>query len=334
TGPLARRILGRPLVVFRDGRGAVHALSARCPHRGADLGRGSVVDGCVQCPFHGWRFDGAGRCVRIPSQPEGLKIASQARVASFPLLERDGVLWIWMGSDGTMPSAPPPAAEAPSARYARIFFAAHLCAAPFLAVLENFFDQAHVPFIHASFGRNQDTLVARQQIVADTDGRGLRAEADPNCPWPTKAKLPGGIVGVLARLFLGLRTPVTQHTRFDVEAGAQTYLEYPNGTFDRFIAHLTPADDAHTRLFVESLRTRAPHALGSWIQRRAIGRIFAEGERETSLILDSDPTEVTPPVSVEADRLGLAARRLYERWEGRMATHATAAMKNTAPMSA
>ena len=82
---------------------------------------------------------------------------------------------------------------------------------------------------------------------------------------------------------------------------------------------MTPADEGQTWLFVESVRTRAPHTLGDWIQRRAINKVFEEGKRETSLILDVGAEAPPRPVSVESDRLGLAARQLYERWTCRSA---------------
>ncbi len=316
TGPIGRQLLGRRVLLFRDANGAAHALGARCPHRGADLAQGSVVDGCIQCPFHGWRFDAVGQCVHVPSQPRSMKISRLARVPCFPLQEREGTLWIWMGA-GERPSHEPPhdpvRPRNPSVR--RLFFDAQVIAAPFLDVLENFFDKAHVPFIHTgTFGSNQDPLVARQRISVDPDGRGLRAADDADAPWHVEPKVPGGLVGLLGRLLFGLRRPIAQHTGFEVSRGAQIYMEYPNGTFDLFVTHLTPADERHTWLFVESVRTRAPHAIGDWIQRRAINKIFDEGKRETSLILDAGPDDCPPPVSVESDRLGLAVRQLYERW--------------------
>ena len=316
AGPIGRQLLGRHVVLFRDAKGTAHALGARCPHRGADLARGSVVDGCIQCPFRGWRFDGSGRCVRVPSQPESMKISSLARVPSFTLHEQQGTLWVWMGTGETPTGAPPadPARET-SRSVRRVYFGAQLVAAPFPYVLENFFDKAHVPFIHTgTFGPNQDPLVARQRISVAADGRSLRAEDDPNSPWHVAPKLPRGVVGSLGRLFLELRTPIAQHTQFDVGGVAQIYMEYPNGTFDLFVTYFTPADEAHTWLFVESVRTRAPHAIGDWIQRRALRKIFEEGKRETSLLLEGDPDDVPRPVSVESDRLGLAVRQLYERW--------------------
>jgi nitrite reductase/ring-hydroxylating ferredoxin subunit len=314
-GPVGRQLLGRHVVLFRDGHGTARALGARCPHRGADLARGTLIDGSIQCPFHGWCFDGLGRCVRVPSQPEDMKISPLACVPAFPLCERQGVLWIWMGVGETPSSEPSPDPVSRDGRAVRrVFFDAHLVAAPFLDVLENFFDKAHVPFIHKSFGAHQDPLVARQRITVDPDGRGLRAEDDGDASWQAKPKLPRGFAGWLGRLLLGLRTPIAQHTRFNVPGVAQIYLEYPNGTDDLFVTHLTPADERHTWLFVESVRTRAPHAAGDWIQRRAINKVFEEGKRETSLLLEAGPDDSKHPVSVESDRLGLAARQLYERW--------------------
>ena len=316
AGPIGRKFLGRRVVLFRDANGTAHALGARCPHRGADLASGSVVDGCIECPFHGWCFDGRGQCVRVPSQPERMKISSLARVPFFPLHERQGAVWIWMGA-GEPPAIEPPedpvGQQGQSVR--RLFFSPNLVAAPFLTLLESSLDKAHVPFIHAgTFGSDQDPLVPRQRISVDPDGRGLRAEDDPDCPWHAEPKLPGGVLGLLGRLVLGLSRPVAQHTRFDVRDGAQIYLEYPRGTFDLFLTHVTPADDAHSWLFVESARTRAPHAIGDWIQTRVFRKIFEEGTRESSLLLDAGDDDPQTPVSVESDRLGLAARQLYERW--------------------
>jgi|SRR5262245_32073498 len=314
---VGRTLLGSHVVLFRDGNGTARALGARCPHRGADLASGAVVEGCIQCPFHGWRFDGSGQCVRVPSQPESVKISSMAHVPSFPLHEYQGTLWIWMGAQGTQgPEPPRDAIQRRGQSVRRLYLDARLIEAPFLTVLENAFDKAHLPFIHrGTFGPDQDPLVARQRITVDADGGGLRSEDDPSSPWHAEVSLPGGWIGRLARLLVGLRRPIAQHTRFDVGGIAQqTYIEYPDGTYDLFVAHITPADEERTWLFVQSVRTRAPHSIGDWVQRRVLSRLFEEGNRETSLILDPGPDEPRP-VSVESDRVGIAARRLYERWD-------------------
>lgn len=65
--PVGVRALGHDFVLFRDGEGEVHCLSDICVHKGGSLCRGRVVDGAVECPYHGWRYNGAGDCVEIPS---------------------------------------------------------------------------------------------------------------------------------------------------------------------------------------------------------------------------------------------------------------------------
>ena len=93
--PLARTILGERLVFFRDADGRPQALFDRCPHRFAPLSMGKVVDGCIQCPYHGLQFGGDGACTRNP-HGSGL-IPKAAQVRSYPVVERWSVLWIWIG---------------------------------------------------------------------------------------------------------------------------------------------------------------------------------------------------------------------------------------------
>ena len=94
AAPLARRICNDPVVLFRDGAGTVGALADRCCHRAAPLHRGSVVEAGIQCGYHGLIFDGSGRCVAIPGQS---RIPEDARVRSYPVVEKDQLVWVWMG---------------------------------------------------------------------------------------------------------------------------------------------------------------------------------------------------------------------------------------------
>ena len=92
--PLPRRICDEPLVLFRDGAGRAAALFDRCCHRGVPLQFGSVTELGLQCGYHGLVFDGSGRCVRVPGQE---RISSRTRVRSYPTVEKDGFVWIWLG---------------------------------------------------------------------------------------------------------------------------------------------------------------------------------------------------------------------------------------------
>jgi phenylpropionate dioxygenase-like ring-hydroxylating dioxygenase large terminal subunit len=100
--PLQKVFLEEPVALFRDAHGTAHAVGGRCPHRFAPLGNGSVVDGALMCPYHGLRFDGAGRCVHNP-HPGGQLPDNQLRV--YPLVERHALLWIWMGDAGEADSS-------------------------------------------------------------------------------------------------------------------------------------------------------------------------------------------------------------------------------------
>lgn len=93
SGMLARTLLEQYVVFYRDPFGKPIALADRCPHRFAPLSRGKLVDGVIECPYHGLQFNSAGSCVHNPHGP----IPAAAKVASYPLLEKHGLIWIWMG---------------------------------------------------------------------------------------------------------------------------------------------------------------------------------------------------------------------------------------------
>jgi 3-ketosteroid 9alpha-monooxygenase subunit A len=93
---------GRELIVWRDELGVPHVMDAYCPHLGAHLGVGGRVEGVVlRCPFHGWKFDGSGRCVEIPYSP---RINRTAVVRSYPSLDRNGLLMCWHDPCGREPA--------------------------------------------------------------------------------------------------------------------------------------------------------------------------------------------------------------------------------------
>ena len=94
--PQTVRILGLDFVAFRDEAGAAHVLSNTCIHRGGSLGEGKVVGNSVRCPYHGWSFDGSGRCTQIPSM-EGKQPPARAKVDAYPVEERYGLVFAFLG---------------------------------------------------------------------------------------------------------------------------------------------------------------------------------------------------------------------------------------------
>ena len=92
--PLARTLLGEPVALFRIADGAPVALEDRCRHRQLPLSMGRVVEDGIECGYHGLRFDAEGRCIGVPGQSA---VPPGAAVRSYPLVERWGWVWIWMG---------------------------------------------------------------------------------------------------------------------------------------------------------------------------------------------------------------------------------------------
>ena len=84
--------LGQHLIVFRDRRNEVKCLDAYCPHLGADLSQGKIIDSCIECPFHGWRFDGNGKCTHIPYCQT---IPDIAKVKTWHVIEVCGMILLW-----------------------------------------------------------------------------------------------------------------------------------------------------------------------------------------------------------------------------------------------
>lgn len=101
-GLMPLRYFGKDLVLFRDAEGSAHILDAHCPHLGAHLGYGGKVEGCaVQCPFHAWKFDGAGQCVEVPYAK---KIPPKARIEPWPTREANGLIMAYHHADRAAPS--------------------------------------------------------------------------------------------------------------------------------------------------------------------------------------------------------------------------------------
>lgn len=95
--PVKRRMLGQDFVLWRDDAGQVHCLSNTCTHRGGSLAGGKLRDGCIQCPYHGWRFDGDGNCIAIPSLGPNPKIPGRTRIDAYPVVERYGLVFCFLG---------------------------------------------------------------------------------------------------------------------------------------------------------------------------------------------------------------------------------------------
>lgn len=95
--PVSAQVLGTRVVAFRDSNSAPHVLSNTCVHRGGSLSKGYVKSDCVVCPYHGWRYSGDGKCQLIPSFADDSKIPPRAKLDSYPVEEKYGIVFAFLG---------------------------------------------------------------------------------------------------------------------------------------------------------------------------------------------------------------------------------------------
>lgn len=144
--PVRVQVLGEDVVLWRSLNG-LRAFRDLCIHRGTALSLGRVEEGTLVCPYHGWRYDEAGRCVAIPAQP-GLPIPTKARAWTYHCREQYGLVWVCLGE----PKGKMPQYEA----YADPSFRTLICGpysvdAEAPRVLENFLDVSHLMWVHEGF---------------------------------------------------------------------------------------------------------------------------------------------------------------------------------------
>ncbi len=143
---VARRFLNEPIVLFRGASGTVGAIEDRCCHRALPLSEGHVDGDILRCFYHGLEFDASGACTRVPGQD---RIPSQAYVRSYPIVEREAVMWIWMGDPAKadpalIPSHPQHVSEKWGWQNAYFHVGGN-----WELLVENLMDLSHLGYVHA-----------------------------------------------------------------------------------------------------------------------------------------------------------------------------------------
>lgn len=168
--PLAARLLGEDLVLWRDPAGAVHAWPDRCPHRGARLSLGRVEGGHLECPYHGWQFAPSGQCVHVPALPSFTPPATHC-VPSFAVREAHGLVWVRLAESEI---APPVFAAEGDARLRKLNCGPYAVEASAPRIIENFLDMAHFAFVHEGWLGARGASAIDDYRVEET-ATGLRA---------------------------------------------------------------------------------------------------------------------------------------------------------------
>jgi phenylpropionate dioxygenase-like ring-hydroxylating dioxygenase large terminal subunit len=157
-------LMGRKFALYRNSSGQVVALDNRCAHRGAALSGGWVEEDCLRCPYHGWKYEANGTCIQIPANSTETPIPKRARVESYPVQEKHGFVWLFLGElpEGDRPPIPSyPQFDDPGFRGVQGEHhwsqGAHLT-----RIIENTTDAYHALFVHRrSIGVNDDPTFAK-----------------------------------------------------------------------------------------------------------------------------------------------------------------------------
>ncbi len=145
TSPLAVRLLDHPLVLWRDSSGSVQAWTDRCPHRGAQLSMGRVVEDRLHCPYHGWQFDAQGQCRRVPALPELTPPAGYCTTVH-AAQSRHGLIWVRLDAQAPGSEIAPFPDASSGLRLLNCGPYEVATSAP--RTVENFLDMAHFSFVH------------------------------------------------------------------------------------------------------------------------------------------------------------------------------------------
>ena len=307
---LPRTFLGEDVVLFRDAGGTAHALADRCAHRCLPLSRGRLLGDIVQCGYHGMRFHPDGTCEGVPGQDT---IPPRAVVQAYPVAERHGFIWIWMGD-----AAAADAAVVPNAMwFANPEWATatgyHHMDAEYRLVIDNLLDLSHETFVHAETIGNG--AVADSPVTAQiVDGRVKVHRFMANCPPPP---------------FYVQTTGVTTH----IDRWHTTYYEPPgfvlieNGSMPagsgmaaakerRVVNFITPetATSSHYFWGVARQWELANVELTEKIRKDVIAtfdqdKVLLEAQQR---VLSSDPRLAAFPVTIKIDAGPILGRRLLE----------------------
>ena len=191
--PMRLRLLGENLIAFRVTSGKVGIVVNACPHRGASLFFGRNEEEGLRCVYHGWKFDTEGVCVDMPSEPAESNFKSKVRVAAYPCIERNNVVWTYMGTRETPPPLPQhPGNMTPDCRVTK---SVRTCS--YMQALEGDIDTVHVPFLHAGANRFDEyppgsesyyglrekagKIEVREHAAGTSYGVYRAAEDDTNC---------------------------------------------------------------------------------------------------------------------------------------------------------
>jgi vanillate O-demethylase monooxygenase subunit len=333
-GIMSRKLLNEQVVLFRTEAGNISALRDACIHRHAPLSLGKIVGETLQCGYHGARFDTAGQCVHIPGQSS---LPSKARVRCYPIMERYGFVWIWMGepqaaSDESALPGSFKVADEPDYRGGDEL--SESIKINYRLLNDNLFDITHAEYVHpGTFGGQENQFYRNAKPGPGLIDRGMTYEIkERSVHTRVHAASIGDDGAPLWRVMMAHARnmdawPDPVDLTIEMNWWAPCYTSFHVTLFpvgrpvgakpvkSHKLHAAIPETNTTTHYFYRTLVSYGDDALISkWIaQAKAIALedlAFMEGQQ--AVLGDGDPFDV-PHVSFQGDQLQIAGRRILER---------------------
>jgi phenylpropionate dioxygenase-like ring-hydroxylating dioxygenase large terminal subunit len=310
--PFRTQVLGLRFVAFRDDKGRAHVLSDVCVHRGGSLGKGWVRDNTVVCPYHGWRFDGTGKCVLIPTLPDDSPPA-RAKVDSYPVQERYGIVFAFLGD---LPEAERPPLhtidefDQPGWRANKL--TVFEVPAYYERSMENGLDPSHNEFVHPAQGS--------PNINANLRKKPLDVE---QVPWGSRflVRFEHKDEKMGTKALADQRTLVDQVTAGSGHVGPNqmiTWIRFsPTNMFNQYFFE-APIDETRTRVFFVNMRT---FLLEPQHDDRIARVNLVVAQEDIDILGELDPVQTpdstTKEVLVPSDRAIVTYREWLKQFDAR-----------------
>ena len=153
--PVRLKLLSERMIAFRDTQGRLGLVDEFCAHRGVSLWFGRNEENGIRCPYHGWKYDVNGQCTDVPSEPAESGYCNKIKLKSYPMIERGGVIWVYMGPPEHRP--PFPEFEFATVPAEQSYTSKRFQECNWLQAMEGGIDSSHVSFLHSG-SLNTDPL--------------------------------------------------------------------------------------------------------------------------------------------------------------------------------
>ncbi|MFB2970991.1 Rieske 2Fe-2S domain-containing protein [Aerosakkonema sp. BLCC-F183] len=282
--PYSFSLYDEPYVLFRNQDSKLICLTDRCPHRAARLSDGQIIDGKLECLYHGWQFGIDGQCLHIPQLPADAKIPAKACVRSFKLVERQGIVWMWPGETEIAQEESIP--TIPDLDNPEFVTTDYMCDLPHdqSYFIENVLDPAHAHISHHGSISNRKNAQPLEMEVIESSHKGIfgrmRNAGDPNKPWTP----------------VDFVAPNLVYYRFSIEA---------RGWFGGVVFYSIPLSQNRCRVLVRNYRNfftwklkLTPRTLDHWLRSRVLEEDLPQilGEKAEIERLDKPMKEVFLPL--------------------------------------